>query len=221
MIKALIFDFDGLMVDTESSAYDSWQEIYQEYNCTFPISLWSTVLGGSGEEFDPCAYLAEQTGQTLDTEALRARRLQRKLELVATEPLLPGIAEAIVLGKERGLKLGVASSSSRTWVVGHLDRLEMTDHFDSIVSRDDVTRVKPDPEIYQTAVARLGVQPHEALAIEDAFHGLRAAKAAGLYCVVVPNKFSQDLDFGIADIRMMSFADLTLDELLLQLQQVA
>ena len=133
--------------------------------------------------------------------------------------MLPGIAEAVILGKELGLKLGVASSSSRKWVVSHLDRLEMTHYFDSIVSRDDVSRVKPDPEIYQTAVARLGVKPHEALAIEDASHGLRAAKAAGLYCAVVPNKFSQDLDFGIADIRMASFADMTLDELLLQLQQ--
>ncbi len=75
MIKGLIFDFDGLLVDTESPAYDSWLEIYREYGCTLPLSLWSAVLGGSGAEFDPCAYLAEQTGRSLDADVLRARRL--------------------------------------------------------------------------------------------------------------------------------------------------
>lgn len=214
MIKALVFDFDGLMVDTETSAYASWQEIYQEYNCELPLEEWKAVLGGSGHEFDPCAYLAQRTGRTLDADALRARRLQRKLELASREPLLPGVAEAIVLGKERGLRLGVASSSGSTWVLGHLDRLGITQSFDAIVTADDVARVKPDPEIYQTAVRRLGVPPHEALAIEDSWNGMRAAKAAGLYCAVVPNTLTQHFDFTNADIRLTSLADMSLDQLL-------
>lgn len=219
MITALVFDFDGLMVDTESSAYDSWQELYVEHGCHLPLEVWAAVLGGSGHEFDPCAYLAEQTGQTLDADLLRSRRMQRKLELVAAEPLLPGILDALVLGKERGMRLAVASSSSRQWVVGHLDRLNITSYFDTVVCADDVARVKPDPALYQTAAARLGVPPHEAVAIEDSLNGLRAAKAAGLHCVVVPNTFTSHLDFGSADLRLRSFADMTLDQLLDQLQQ--
>src|SRR4051812_42714756 len=101
MIKALVFDFDGLMVDTESSAYDSWQEIYQEYGYTLPLDQWALVLGGSGAEFDPCAYLAGLCGRELDHEALRARRWQRKLALVATEPLLPGIRDAIDAARQQ------------------------------------------------------------------------------------------------------------------------
>ncbi len=121
MIQGLIFDFDGLMVDTESPAYDSWAEIYREYGCELPLSRWSPVLGGSGAEFDPCAYLGEQTGQALDADALRARRWQRKLELCAGQALLPGVSDYLAAANRLGLKLGVASSSSRRWVVGHLD----------------------------------------------------------------------------------------------------
>jgi len=217
MIKALVFDFDGLMVDTESSAYDSWQEIYQEYGYTLPLDQWALVLGGSGAEFDPCVYLAALCGRELDHEALRARRSQRKLALVATEPLLPDIREAIDAARQQGLKLGVASNSSRRWVCSHLDRLSVTSLFDTIVCADDVAQVKPAPDLYCTVVMRLGVLPHEAVAIEDALNGLRAAKAAGLKCVVVPNKFLQDGSFEDADIRLRSFPDLPLEQLLAQL----
>jgi HAD superfamily hydrolase (TIGR01509 family) len=217
MIKALVFDFDGLMVDTESSAYDSWQEIYQEYGYTLPLEQWALVLGGSGAEFDLCAYLANLCGQALDHDALRARRSQRKLVLVADEPLLPGIREAIDAARHRGLKLGVASSSSRRWVVSHLDRLGVTSLFDTIVCADDVAHVKPAPDLYRTAIARLGALPHEAVAIEDALNGLRAAKAAGLKCVVVPNKFLRDGNFEDADLRLESFADMSLEQLLTQI----
>lgn len=217
MIKALVFDFDGLMVDTESSAYDSWQEIYQEYGYTLPLEQWALVLGGSGFEFDPCAYLAALSGQELDHDALRTRRWERKLALVANEPLLPGIREAIGAAREQGLKLGVASSSSRRWVCSHLDRLGVTSRFDTIVCADDVAQVKPAPDLYRTVVMRLGVLPQEAIAIEDALNGLHAAKAAGLKCIVVPNKFMQDGAFEDADIRLQSFADLPLEQLLAQL----
>jgi HAD superfamily hydrolase (TIGR01509 family) len=214
MIKALVFDFDGLMVDTESSAYDSWQEIYQEYGYTLPLEQWELVLGGSGAEFDPCRYLADLSGCAFDHTELRARRWERKLALVANEPLLPGIREAIATARRAGLKLGVASSSSRRWVSSHLDRLGITSHFDAIVCSDDVAHVKPAPDLYLAALVQLGVLPHEAVAIEDALNGLRAAKAAGLTCVVVPNKFLQCAPFDGADIRLHTFADLPLDQLL-------
>jgi HAD superfamily hydrolase (TIGR01509 family) len=214
MIKAIVFDFDGLMVDTESSAYNSWQEIYQEYGHTLPLAQWEQVLGGSGAEFDPVIYLTELTGQTFDSNALRSRRWERKRALVANEPLLPGILDAIAHAKENSLKVGVASSSSRHWVVGHFDRLGVTSLFDTIVCSDDVEHVKPAPDLYLLAVSRLGVLPHEAVAVEDSLNGLRAAKAAGLVCIAVPNKFLRHKDYSAADIRLDSFADLPLSQLL-------
>lgn len=214
MIRGLVFDFDGLMVDTESPAYESWQEIYREYGCELPLSRWAAVLGGSGREFDPCVYLQERIGQSLDCEAIGARRWQRKLELVATQPLLPGVAEYISAGRRLGLQLGVASSSSRKWVVGHLDRLGVSECFDAIICADDVTHVKPDPEIYQSALATLDLRPDEAIAIEDAPNGLLSAKRAGLFCVAVPNPLTGQLPLDHADLRLASLAETSLETLL-------
>jgi HAD superfamily hydrolase (TIGR01509 family) len=214
MIKAIVFDFDGLMVDTETSAYDSWQEIYQEHGCTLAVEVWAAVIGGSSSEFDACAHLTELSGVAFDHEELKQRRYQRKLELVANEPLLPGIADALAAARRHDIRLAVASSSRYQWVGGHLDRLGVTHLFETIVCRDDVTRIKPDPELYRTAVQRLGVEPSEAVAIEDSLNGLRAAKAAGLACVVVPNAFTQHLDLSAANLRLTTFADLSLGALL-------
>ena len=214
MIQGLIFDFDGLLVDTESPAYDSWLEIYREHDCEFPLEKWGTVLGGSGAEFDPCTYLAAQTGQSLDVEALRERRWQRKLELVAAQPLLPGVRDYLAAARRLGLKLAVASSASRGWVAGHLERLGVLSAFDAIVTADDVTRVKPDPEIYLTVVAALGLDPEQAIAIEDAPNGLLAARRAGLFTVAVPNPITCRLPLDHADLRLTSLADVPLDRLL-------
>jgi len=220
VIRGLIFDFDGLMVDTETSARDSWLEIYREHGCEFPYSLWATTLGGSRGGFDACVYLAEQTGLQLDLEQLRARRGQRKLELVAEEPLLPGIAGYLAEGKRLNLQLGVASSSSRGWVVGHLDRLGVTDLFDAIVTRDDVTNVKPDPELYLLALARLGLEAHEALVFEDAPNGVLAAKRAGIFTVAIPNALTCELPLDHADLRVASLADMPLTDLLAEIEKI-
>lgn len=213
-VRALVFDFDGLMVDTEGPAYDSWQEIYREHGHDLPLSSWAAVLGGSGAEFDPCAYLEGLVGHALDCAAIRARRLRRKTELAAEQPLLPGVAEYIAAAAQHGLELGVASSASRAWVVGHLDRLGVADRFGAIVCADDVARVKPDPALYRTAVARLGVPPAQAIALEDAPNGLLAAKRAGLYCVAAPNPLTGQLPLHHADLRLDSLADLPLAALL-------
>jgi HAD superfamily hydrolase (TIGR01509 family) len=221
MIRGLIFDFDGLMVDTETSARDSWLEIYREHGCDFPYALWAETLGGSRGGFDACGYLTKQTGLQLDPEELRARRGRRKLELVAAEPLMPGIADYLAEGKRQGLRLGVASSSSRGWVVGHLDRLGVADLFDAIVTSDDVTHVKPDPELYMLALARLGLEPHEAIVFEDAPNGVLAAKRTGIFTTAVPNALTCDLPLHHADLCVASLADLPLTDLLTAVERHA
>ncbi len=214
MIRGLVFDFDGLMVDTEAPALESWVEIYKDYGCDFPVALWSLNLGGSGKEFDACAYLIEQIGQSLDSSIIRARRWKRKLELVEGQPLLPGVNAYIIAAKELGLRLGVASSNTHEWVAGHLERLGVLNLFDTIVTANDVTHVKPDPEIYLTAVARLEVEPEQAVALEDAPNGLLAASRAGLFCVAIPNPLTRELPLDHADLLLTSLADVPLEELL-------
>jgi len=210
----LIFDFDGLMVETETSARDSWVEIYREFGCDFPYPVWAQTLGGSRGGFDACLYLAEQTGLQLDHDELRARRTQRHFDLVATQPLIAGVAGYLTEGRRLNLKLGVASSSSRAWVVGHLDRLGVVEVFDAIMTRDDVAHVKPDPELYLLALARLGLEPHEAIVFEDAPNGVLAAKRAGIFTVAVPNALTCELPLDHADLRVASLADLPLTDLL-------
>jgi HAD superfamily hydrolase (TIGR01509 family) len=220
VIRGLIFDFDGLMVDTETSARDSWLEIYREHGCDFPYALWAETLGGSRGGFDACVYLAERTELQLDPEELRARRGRRKLELVAEEPLMPGIASYLAEGKRQGLRLGVASSSARGWVVGHLNRLGVADLFDAIVTRDDVAQVKPDPELYLLALAKLGLEASEVVVFEDAPNGVLAAKHAGIFTVAVPNALTRELLLDHADLRVTSLVDASLPDLLVEIRRI-
>jgi HAD superfamily hydrolase (TIGR01509 family) len=214
VIHALVFDFDGLLVDTETPAHESWLEIYREYGQDFPLFQWSVVLGGSGTEFDPAVYLAQRIGQPLEAEAIAARRRRRKEELAAVQPLMPGVAAYLDDAARLGLRLGVASSSPRAWVASHLHRLGVAGRFESIVTADDVARVKPAPDLYLAAVSALGVQPQQAIALEDAPNGLLAAKRAGLLAVAVPTPLTERLPLDDADLRITLLADMPLEALL-------
>src|SRR5215469_1061569 len=110
MIQALIFDFDGLILDTEVPDYQSWLEVYQEYGCQLPLSTWSAYIGGAAEVFDAYGHLEAQLGCTVDRQVIRARRRRRYSELVEAQPVLPGVRDYITTAKRLGLKLGVASS---------------------------------------------------------------------------------------------------------------
>lgn len=217
MIKAIIFDFDGLILDTETTEYRSWQELYASFGCELPLTLWHEGIGTVGI-FDPYNYLERQLGYTLDRPTLEAQRRCRDAELLAAEVVLPGVVAYLDAASSLGLRLGLASSSPRDWVVGHLERLGLLERFDVIFCRDDVSgRSKPDPAVYLAALAALGVTAHEALAIEDSANGALAAKRAGLYCVVVPNGMTRELKFDHADRRLDSLLDVPLSQLIAEM----
>ena len=150
----------------------------------------------------------------MDRAAIRARRRRCHAELVAAQPLLPGVLDYIAAAGRLGLRLGVASSSSRDWVVGHLTRLGLDRHFAAVICADDVARTKPDPALYLAALAALDLRPEEAVALEDSPNGIAAAKAAGIFCVAVPNPLTRRLSLAAADLQLASLADLPLDRLL-------
>jgi len=214
MIQAVVFDFDGLILDTEVPEFQTWQEIYQAHGCELALEVWATGLGTSSDAFDPYAHLEGQAGCRLDREAIQLRRRQRYLQLLGATSALPGVREYIAEAKRLGLLLGVASSSSRKWVVGHLTELGLSSYFDCIKCRDDVPRVKPDPALYQAVVETFALQPHQAIALEDSPNGITAAKRAGLFCVAVPNPLTRQLSLAHADLCISSLADLTLPQLL-------
>ena len=219
MIQGIIFDFDGVILDTEMSAYETWLEIYQEYGCDLPFSTWAICIGGSPQLFDPCAYLEEQIGRPVPREALRLRRRQRHIEVISTQLAMAGVEETIRDAKRLGLKLGVASSSTHEWVDGHLARLGLLDSFDSIKCREDVALTKPDPALYQGVLDELGLQGEQAIALEDSPNGITAAQRAGMFCVAIPNPVTAQLPLEHADLHLRSLSDIPLEQLLATVQK--
>lgn len=205
-IRALIFDFDGLILDTETPILRTWQELYAEHGHELPLDQWLRMVGTWEPFFDPAADLQARVGDPLDWPKLEKARHARESELVLASDVLPGVAWHIEAAREAGIALAIASSSSRDWVEGHLGRLGLLDRFDCIVTRDDVERTKPAPDLYLAAAGCLGVDPAEAVAIEDSAHGVAAAKAAGMRVAAVPTELTALLDLGIADVVVDSLA---------------
>ena len=214
MIRAVIFDFDGLIIDTETPIYRSWLELYESYGGSLAFSTWAQVVGTVSNEWDHFEGLEVQIGFKLDHTGLSPKRRQRELELIYSQPLQPGIQDYLRDAREIGLKIGMASSSPCRWVTGHLERLGIIEFFDYILARDDVKHVKPDPELYQRVLDFLHIEPEDALVFEDSPIGVEAAVQAGIFCVAVPNQFTRQLSLDHADLYLESLADLSLRELI-------
>ena len=213
-LRAVIFDFDGLILDTEATGLKSWEDVYEEYGIEFPFDQWLKTIGGkAATDFDPYTYLDERTAEVIDRAAIKNRRDTYELKQLETQPVLPGVLERIREAKELGLKLGIASSSDANWVFTHLNRLGLIDEFEVIKTRDDVKHTKPDPELFNTVLAELAVSAEEAIVLEDSENGILAAKRAGIFCVVVPNSITSRLDLSQADLLLESLEQLSLREL--------
>jgi HAD superfamily hydrolase (TIGR01509 family) len=213
-VKALLFDFDGTLVDTEGPAFRSWQEVYEELGHELPLSRWSRAIG-TVNGFDALAHLEEVARTPIDRDGIRERRLRRERELVAAEALRPGVEHYLRDALELGLAVGIVSSSSDGWISGILERVAGSEHWDCIVTANgDPLRAKPSPLLYREALGCLGLGPEEAVAFEDSPNGIAAAKAAGLFCVAVPNPVTAGFDLSGADLRLESFEDVPLAELL-------
>ncbi|TAN32492.1 HAD family hydrolase [bacterium] len=216
-MRALVFDFDGLILDTEEPIYRSWLEVYEAHGEELPFERWVQIVGSTNAVFHPQHHLEERLGRPLPPEIIE-RRIGRRTEMILAQQLRPGIAQRVDEARALGLKLGVASSSTGGWVSGHLARLAILDRFDCIRTRDDVARAKPEPDLYLAVLECLGVGPAEAIAIEDSPHGVTAAKRAGLLCVAIPNSITARLDLSHADLVLGSLAEVSLDELLEKLE---
>ncbi|HET7036604.1 MAG TPA: HAD-IA family hydrolase [Thermomicrobiaceae bacterium] len=209
----MIFDFDGLILDTEQPDHQAWDELFARFACRLPLDRWLSQIGTFDAVFDPWTELEAQRGAAVDREELTRWRRSRCDELIAAKPVQPGVTELIAAARQRGLRLAVASSSPREWVAGHLERLGLLDAFDFVACGDEVPRTKPDPAVYQAALRGLGLEPRQAIALEDSPNGALAASRAGLVCVVVPHPLLSEQQFA-ADVRLDSLADLDLDALL-------
>lgn len=194
MIRALLLDFDGLLYDTESSAYGTWEQLYAEHGVHLSLRTWvGAVIGRppGASEFDPLAELERLTGQPFDRDAVLAERDARRQAMLPHQ-LMPGADELLAGARDAGLKTAIVTSNSLVNVQRHLARAGSTHRFDAIVCADgDPLRGKPAPALYLEALERLGLDAGEAVALEDSPNGVAAAQGAGLYCIAVPSEITR------------------------------
>ena len=216
-IQALVFDFDGLILDTELPIYRAWHELFERHGAQ-PLSIdeWAAEIG-TIRGLDLPGLLVERATRPVDLdEADVWRRAQRDL-LLAEQQARPGVEEWIAEAEAAGLGVAIASSSEAEWVLPLLERIGLHTRFACVVNAGGELRAKPAPDTYLEACTRLGVAPASALAIEDSPHGIAAAKAAGLRCVAVPHELTETLDLSAADLRLESLADCSLADALARL----
>ncbi|WP_441907758.1 HAD family hydrolase [Paenibacillus sp. MCAF9] len=214
MIKALVFDFDGLIIDTETPSYYAFRQVYEEYGVELPVTLYAKCVGTSLDQFNPYTYIADCVTETIDLAAVKAKFKEVYAELLKSADLRPGVIDYLNEAKRMNLKVGLASSSQLSWIKPYLVKHQLDHYFDKFSTADEVERVKPNPELYLLALQKLGVEASEAISFEDSLNGFLAAKAAGLHTVIVPNELTKDFAFMDYDLLIPSMADRSLSELI-------
>lgn len=215
-LAALILDFDGLILDTETCTFEATATIFDEHGETLDLAWWHSTIG-TADHAHWSEILAERLGRPVDRTALVAQREERRLRVIRTLAPCAGVVELLDAAIAEGIPSAVASSSGLEWVGGHLDRLGLRTKFEAVVTRDDVcgngARTKPAPDLFLLAAARLGVEPALCVAFEDSPNGVAAARAAGMAVVGVPGPMTAGLDMSAADLVAPSLASIDLSRL--------
>jgi len=216
MLKALIFDFDGLILDTETPEVLVWQSIYQDHGFELPAHEWEKTVGGYGiSTFDAAEHLSFLSSGRLDPVSLRSRYRKEADEIIHASSIMPGVIRMIELAKENGLKVSIGSSSPHLWVDAHVKRLGIFHLFDHVICAEDVApgRTKPNPDIFLKALDQLNVRNDAAVVFEDSLNGVLAARRAGIFVVAVPNPLTAKMGVS-GDLTVSSLTDLSLQDLM-------
>ncbi len=201
-IRGIIFDFDGVLVDTEWAIYQSWVRLYSREGKEISIETYAPCLGAGYTHWDPAKHLEELTGKEYDWVTETAMR-QAEIEADLQESgLMEGAIELFDWCEQQGIRLTVASSSSRRWVAGWLEKLGITERFCGVFTRTDGYPVKPNPALFHAAQHCLGLSAEECLIIEDSENGTRAAQNAGIPCTAIANRMTCHSDLSRAQWRV-------------------
>lgn len=206
MLRALIFDFDGTILDTETCEFRRWEALYAEHGRSLALADWQRGVGTWGA-FDPWAGLPGHV-QARREEVYQRLHADILADIEAID-LRPGVRALLDEARAAGLKLAIATSSGREWIHRWLSQHGLADFFDALATRDEVKEVKPDPELYLLALHLLDLRPEEAAAVEDSLNGATAAERAGLRVALVPNEVTGSQPFPGHWPRLEGFAGLT------------
>jgi len=206
--SAILFDFDGVLVDTEWAIYQAWLLTFQAHGHNLPLDVYTHCIGSDFATWSPKTHLEELTGLAFDWHDLDTRRQEEIMRDLTHEGPMPGVISLLDQLTRAGIRRAVVSSSSHHWVDGWLEKLKFADSFETVVCRGDAERIKPAPDLYLEAAKRLGLDPAACLVIEDSLNGVKSAKAAGMSVWVVPNRVTAALDFSGADRIFPSMTDL-------------
>lgn len=205
---AVLFDFDGVLVDTEWAIYHAWLRTFRKHGHELPLEVYTHCIGSDFATWSPKTHLEELSGLAFDWHDLDARRQEEILRDLTHEGTMRGVIDLLDQLGRAETRRAVVSSSSHHWVDGWLEKLEFSDNFETVVCRGDAPRIKPAPDLYLEAAKRLAVAPGACLVIEDSLNGVRSAKAAGMTAWVVPNRVTAGLDFSEADLVFASLVEL-------------
>ena len=217
-LAAVVFDFDGLILDTELPEYTTVKAEFEAHGVELPLDEWLAIIG-SADHPHWLDWLQSLLDEPIEREVVHARRMAAHHEMIMRNEVLPGVVDLLDEADRRGIPAAVASSSPRYWVSGHLERLGLIDRFAVLKTREDVERAKPWPDLFLAAVEALGTVPGAVVAFEDSHNGSQAAVAAGLFCVVAPNSLTRIQDFDHADLVVDSLADVSLADVAARLRR--
>ncbi|WP_115719343.1 HAD family hydrolase [Gallaecimonas mangrovi] len=207
MITAVIFDHDGTLVDSEQLHYVLWQRVLKPLGLQLEVQDYQAHYAGI-PALENAQRLVQHFDLSISPSALaeqKARLSQRFLQQHPF-PLLPGVAKTLAAFQQAGIRMAIATGANQ-YAVDATCRFHRLSHFfEAIVSRDDVQHGKPHPQTYQLALSRLRLSAADCLAVEDTVHGMKAALAAKLPCVVVPSPMSKAQDFTGAAASFSSMA---------------
>lgn len=210
MIRALVFDFDGLILDTETPLIDAYGAVHLKHGVPFDRTAFIQGVGHADYTFDPWHGFSPHA----DRAALELERRAIKDPLLLQQALLPGITALFDAARARGLRIGLASNSPHAWCDPHLTRLGLFERFHFLACREDAPSPKPEPDLYKLVLNRFGLRGHEAIAFEDSHTGSLAATRAHLWTVACPGPSTAHHDFAHAHLKVASLADVTLDALI-------